>query len=117
MSEDRELAEGEEPSESYDASDPRHVSKAKREARLREQHRQNFFSRMVADAEARKICWDILSDLRVFEQRFAEPSTPAHAESAWFLMGQREGGLKLFRLLLRYQPALTAQMMAENDRG
>jgi hypothetical protein len=34
-----------------------------------------------------------------------------------FWEGEREAGLRILRALLRSQPALAAQMIAENDHG
>ena len=117
MSEERDPVEGEASSDSFDASDPTQVRDRRRSARVLEDQRAAYFGRMLADPASRRFSWQIISDLHVFNQRFAEPGQPARSEAAWFLLGQREAGLQLFRLFMRHQPALAAQMIAENDRG
>jgi hypothetical protein len=112
MSEDRESAEGDSPSDSYDAANPAQVRARKRSARLRDEQRREFFAKFVADPLARSFSWELLSSLHVWEKRVG-----LQRQDNEFWEGEREAGLRILRALLRSQPALAAQMIAENDHG
>jgi|SRR5580692_1210783 hypothetical protein len=117
MSEDRDQAEGEEPSETFDASDPAQVSARRRTARVREEQRKEFFGRFVADRISREFCWEMLQSLHVFDERFGIAGAANCPEATILYRGEREAGLRLLRALLRSQPNFTARMIAENDHG
>ncbi len=117
MSEDREPDEGDLPSESFDASDARQVKARRRTQRVRDEQRKEFFARLVADPISREFCWELLSDLHVFEERYGVAGAANCPEATELYRGEREAGLRILRALLRAQPHFTAQMIAENDRG
>ena len=117
MSEDRDPAEGEQPSDSFDASDPVQVRARRRQSRLRETQRADFLGRALADPIGRLFFWELLSSLHVFDERFGAAGSANCPEATQFFAGEREAALQMLRVFMRLQPALTAQMIAENDRG
>jgi len=117
MSEDRESAGGEQPSDSFDASDAGQVKARRRTARVRDEQRREFFARFVADQIAREFCWELLQSLHVFEERFGVAGAANCPEATELYRGEREAGLRILRALLRAQPDLAARMIAENDRA
>ena len=110
MSEDRDPAEGDFPSDTYDAGNEQHVAKRKRELAVTEARKSSHLGQMLADKIGRAAMWELLNLALIFTPQFA----PTY-DGAEFLRGQREHALNMLRYFLHKQPNLTAQMIAEND--
>ena len=117
MSEDRDPAEGTEPSDSYDAGDPSQVAARRRRSRVRDDLEKDFLGRALQDPAGRQFFWSLISSLHVFSERFGVAGHANCPEATDFFRGEREAGLRILRMMMKIQPAMTAQMLAEHDNG
>ncbi len=117
MSEDRDPAEGVEPSDSFNAADPSQVAARKRKASVREDQQKDFLGRALADPAGRQFFWLLLSSLHVFDERYGVAGSANCPEATQFFAGEREAALRILRMMIKSQPAMTAQMLAEHDHG
>jgi hypothetical protein len=112
MSEERDSAEGDTPSDIFDASDPAQVRARKRRVAINAANKTKFLGRLLGDEIGRALLWEILELSQWMGPKYGPTQAISDNQA-----GQREHAFQIMRTCIRHQPFLTAQMIAENDHG
>lgn len=95
----------------YDASDPRQVAAARKDAFALSKRLNNFLRNCMADSAGRDFFYDLLADCHVFQSPFIRGAPDATA----FSLGEQNVGLRIMSQLIQADPSLYLQMLGEQN--
>lgn len=105
------------PEEIPNAADAKSFKRQKRNKETLIERDRRFWHGVLSNEDGRRIIWAMLTvDMHLFTPQFAcGPNGMPQPDATWFMAGQRENGLKFYRMLMTMDQEGVMLMQREHD--